>query len=77
MNIKKRYLKEDYLRIRSEAFQKGELTDRQNDGVYTFTMIAALKHMAEEDVYPDGRFGDNECAVWSMFHSYSPKTQLR
>lgn len=35
--------------------------------VYTFGMIAALRDMAENDVYPDGKFGDTDCNVWSMF----------
>ena len=35
--------------------------------VYTFGMIAALRDMAENDVYPDGTFGDIDCNVWSMF----------
>lgn len=66
----KKYLKEKYLEIREEAYKNGKL---DNVGVYTTAMIAALRDMAENDVYPDGNFGDDECNVWSMFHSYRPK----
>lgn len=66
----KKYLKEKYLEVREEAYKNGKL---DNVGVYTTAMIAALRDMAENDVYPDGNFGDDECNVWSMFHSYCPK----
>ena len=67
----KKYLKEKYLEVREEAYKNGKLVD--NVGVYSTAMIAALRDMAENDVYPDGNFGDDECNVWSMFHSYCPK----
>ena len=66
----KEYLKNKYLEVREEAYKNGKL---DNVGVYTTAMIAALRNMAENDVYPDGNFGDDECNVWSMFHSYCPK----
>jgi len=31
--------------------------------------VAMLAQMAELDICPDGRFGDDECAIWSMFRS--------
>ena len=65
----KKYLKEKYIEVREEAYKNG----LDNVGVYTTAMIAALRDMAENDVYPDGNFGDDECNVWSMFHSYCPK----
>ena len=34
---------------------------------FTLDMIIALREMAEHDVYPDGRFSDDACNVWSMF----------
>lgn len=66
----KKYLKEKYLEVREEAYKNGKL---DNVGIYTTAMIAALRDMAENDEYPDGNFGDDECNVWSMFHSYCPK----
>lgn len=43
------------------------------NGGYTFQQLQALRDMAEHDVYPDGRFGDEECNVWSMFHLFTMK----
>ena len=40
------------------------------DGGYTIEQISALRDMAEKDVYPDGRFSDEECNLWSMFHMF-------
>ena len=67
-------LKNKYLKVRKDAFDSGKLNIiGQNDGVYTTEMLAALRDMAKNNVYPDGNFGDDECNVWSMFHSYFPK----
>lgn len=71
---KGKYLKEKYFEARYNAYASGKLDSiRHNVGVYTTEMLAALRDMAENDVYPDGNFGDDECNVWSMFHSYFPK----
>ena len=61
--------KKMYAEARENAYAAGRI-DRlsQNVGVYTTEMIAALRDMAEHDVYPDGTFGDDECNVWEMFH---------
>lgn len=37
---------------------------------YSPKMLLALKEMAKEDVYPDGRFGDMDCSIWEMFRNY-------
>lgn len=52
-------LKEKYL----------DAADRAKEGtqVFTLEMLSALKEMAKADVYPDGRFSDTECNVWSLF----------
>lgn len=44
---------------------------RRNKGKegYSFEMLQALRDMARENVYPDGRFSDEECNVWSMFRT--------
>jgi hypothetical protein len=47
--------------------------DGVKDGCYTFEMLTALRDMAERDIYPDGRFGDEECNVWSLFHLFHVK----
>ena len=71
---KEKYFKEKYIEARDEAYNNGKLDFiKQNVGVYTTEMLAALRDMAENDVIPDGNFGDDECNVWSMFHSYYPK----
>lgn len=63
-------LKEEYLRVSEEAYESGKLDRNKHDvgRVYTVEMLIALQEMAKNDVYPDGRFGDDECCVWSMFH---------
>ena len=61
-------LKERYLDAREEAMKAGH----QN---YTFKMLQALRNMAEKDVYPDWRFGDEESGVWGMFHTFSIKKE--
>ena len=61
-------LKKKYLEVRDAAYESGKINIiEQNVGVYTTEMLAALRDMAENDVYPDWRFGDDECRVWSMF----------
>lgn len=53
------YLKDKYLEIAKE--------NRNGSGTYTAEMIFALRDMAKKDVYPDGRFSDEECNIWSAF----------
>ena len=53
------YLKDNYI----EARDKHGSMDN-----YSFEQIKALRDMAENDVYPDIRFSDEECNIWSMFH---------
>lgn len=43
------------------------------DGLYTAEMILMLRDMAERDIYPDGRFSDEECTLWSAFHNFRMK----
>ena len=40
-----------------------------NEKQYSFKMLQALRDMAKADVYPDGRFSDEDCNVWEMFRS--------
>jgi len=58
--MKNDYLKDKYLEVKP--------TGKENR--YTLAQIAALRDMAERDVYPDGRFSDEECNLWGMFHCF-------
>ena len=61
--VNPRYLKNKF----HEAVK--ESTGNGNDrNVYTFQMLQALRDMAKADVYPDWKFSDQDCNVWSMFH---------
>ena len=51
------YLKDEYLEARKR---------NENEG-YSFRQLQLLRDMAEKEIYPDGRFSDEECNVWSMF----------
>ena len=57
-------LKQAYIDAKNEALEEGKV---QHTGTYTPKMLRALKDMANADVYPDWRFGDEECNVWEMF----------
>ena len=41
--------------------------DAMSDPRYTIEELWALRGMAKEGVYPDGRFSDNDCNVWQLF----------
>jgi hypothetical protein len=46
--------------------------DTKQDGSKTYygvRALYALKEMAKNDVWPDWRFGDNDCNAWSLFHT--------
>ena len=63
-----KFYKDKYLEVAEKARKDGV-----KHGNYTFEMLAALRDMAERDIYPDGRFGDDECNVWSLFHLFAMK----
>ena len=66
--MREKYYKEKFHEAREAAYASGKIDKiRQNDGVYTPQMIAALRDMAENDIYPDGNFSDVDCNIWSMF----------
>lgn len=56
------YLKDEYLEASRESMDAGN-----KNTVYTPKMIFLLRDMAEHDVWPDGRFGDTDCNIWSAF----------
>lgn len=60
------YLKDNYLTERRK-------TRTIADPRYSAADIGRLRDMAERDVYPDGRFSDEECNIWSMFHNFRMK----
>lgn len=37
-----------------------------HDRAFTVPQIRAIYEMAKNNVYPDGRFGDEECNLWSL-----------
>lgn len=55
-------LREKYLEACDEAKKEG-----LENGVYNVAKLRALCDMAKYDIYPDGRFSDVDCNVWSMF----------
>ena len=63
MFMTKEGYKQRFLEARKKAMSNGM---RNTD--YTFEMILALDEMARYDVWPDGRFGDDDCNVWSLLH---------
>lgn len=63
-----KYYRSRFHDAREEAISTGKIDKiRQNDGVYTPQMIAALRDMAKNGIYPDGSFSDTDCNIWSMF----------
>ena len=58
-----------YITAKNNAFDTILDKTKHNDGVYTSDMLRALADMARHDVYPDSRFGDDECNIWSIFHT--------
>lgn len=55
-------------KVLKERFHEAREEAKANEnGRYTVPMLRALKDMADNDVYPDGTFGDIDCNVWSMF----------
>ena len=66
MNIKEDWRKDKYI--------EGRLSrkDKEIDSRFTYTAddIWNLKEMAKHDVYPDGRFSDEECCIWGWFHTF-------
>ena len=50
-----------------DAYLEAKETNPDNT-TYNFRQLQALRDMAKANVYPDGRFGDEECNIWSMFN---------
>ena len=78
MNMyQERCMKENYHDARSRAMKHraGDRNDTRRDDnpVYSFRMLQALRDMAENGVYPDGSFGDEECNIWEMFYLFHKK----
>jgi len=53
----------------ADTCRRQEGNSSADEPTYSFRMLQALRDMASADVYPDGRFGDEECNIWSMFHA--------
>ena len=58
-------MKDEYLKKSKEAKE----SKVNHDNGYTFEQLRALHDMAKKDVYPDWRFSDEECHVWSLFRN--------
>lgn len=70
-DIDKAVMKERFHEAFHEARRAGVVKTGTDFGsTYTMSMLRALKDMAEHEVWPDGRFGDDDCNVWSLFHRY-------
>ena len=63
--------------LREKFLNANEDTRWRQDVTYTIPQIIALMEMATEDVYPDGRFWDVDCSVWSEFRSYLLKAKQK
>lgn len=55
------HLIDEYLEERAKVW-KGATND-----VYSAEMLFKLAEMARYDVYPNGKFSDEECNLWSLF----------
>lgn len=74
----KMHYKERFHDAFHEALDKGIVKTGTDLGcTYTYAMLNALKDMAENNVWPDGRFGDDDCNVWSLFHLYESESDDR
>lgn len=62
MNTYEESVKREFL----DEFQN-VLAKTGSNKVYNMKMLITLKKMAREDIYPDGRFGDDDCCLWEMF----------
>ena len=70
-DINKAIMKERFHEAFHNAREAGVVKTGTDFGsTYTMSMLRALKDMAEHEVWPDGRFGDDDCNVWSLFHRY-------
>jgi len=73
-DIDKAVMKERFHEAFHKASEAGVVKTGTDFGsTYTMSMLRALKDMAEHDVWPDGRFGDDDCNVWSLFRRYGVK----
>lgn len=64
MTVKDELLKADAL----EALKENTKRDGANT-YYGVRALYTLNEMAKNDVWPDWRFGDSDCNVWSLFHT--------
>lgn len=60
--MKNDYLKKEYLEMAREDCRAGN-----ENTLMSYRMILKLREMAENDVWPDGRFSDDECNLCGIF----------
>ena len=54
---------------RKDAALAALMSDRAKGlehGTYSIASVRAIRDMAANDTWPDGRFGDLDCNLWSM-----------
>lgn len=57
-------------------FELRECSDRKRQH-FTIEQIRAIGEMALNDVWPDGRFTDDECNLWEVFSSIIVRAELK
>lgn len=68
------FLKDMYLETRKKEIKENDLGWKHGRGaVYTADDIFNLREMARYDIYPDGRFCDEERVIWGWFHNFHKK----
>lgn len=68
-NYKYSYLKDKYHEAKNDRLNTEEESGFYGGNVlFSLREISILAEMAERDVWPDGKFGDDECVIWGMFH---------
>ena len=61
-----KFEEEEYLK---EKFLDARRNRKADDRTWTYEELCTLRDMAKKDVWPDWRFGDDDCCVWSLFHN--------
>lgn len=69
MANKYNYLKDEYHEAKKDRLDKEYESGYYHGNVlFSVREIGILAEMAKNDVWPDGRFGDDDCIIWEMFH---------
>ena len=55
-------------RLKQRFIESRHMTRDARPYVYSVTELVMLADMAERDIWPDGRFSDDECNAWGVLH---------